>query len=130
MRTRASDVLPMADPTLRTNKPENGTDPALKKLALLGDAAGQVPLQSLLLEVIEQQKTIIQLLEESRRWPPHDDQVMTFREWCELNGISQTTGLEIIRAGEGPEFIWLSANRKGLTYRQNRKWQESRKKAD
>jgi hypothetical protein len=57
---------------------------------------------------------------------PHDDKVMTFSQWCELNGIAETTGREIRASGEGPRFIQISDNRIGVSYRENRRWQETR----
>jgi hypothetical protein len=55
-----------------------------------------------------------------------DDQVMTFREWCTINDISISTGERLIARGQGPRFIRLSTNRKGVTRRENRRWQQSR----
>jgi predicted site-specific integrase-resolvase len=55
-----------------------------------------------------------------------DDQVMTFQEWCEINDISTATGERLIAAGQGPRFIRLSTRRKGITRRENRRWQQSR----
>jgi hypothetical protein len=55
-----------------------------------------------------------------------DDRVMTFLEWCRLNGISKATGLRLKARGEGPRFINLSERRIGVTRRENRRWQESR----
>jgi hypothetical protein len=55
-----------------------------------------------------------------------DDCVMTFDEWCELNGFSRSTGQRIIVGGSGPVFVRLSARRKGVTVGENRRWQGSR----
>ncbi len=55
-----------------------------------------------------------------------DDRVMTFAEWCVLNGFSQSTGQRLISGGRGPVFIQLSARRKGVTVGENRRWQTSR----
>jgi hypothetical protein len=55
-----------------------------------------------------------------------DDRVMTFAEWCLLNGFSQSTGQRLITNGHGPIFIQLSARRKGVTVGENRRWQASR----
>ncbi|THD53483.1 MAG: transcriptional regulator [Bradyrhizobium sp.] len=55
-----------------------------------------------------------------------DDRVLSFIEWCELNGFSRSTGQRIIGAGKGPRFIQLSEKRKGVTVGENRRWQESR----
>jgi predicted DNA-binding transcriptional regulator AlpA len=55
-----------------------------------------------------------------------DDRVLSFLEWCELNGFSRSTGQRVIAAGKGPRFIQLSEKRKGVTVGENRRWQESR----
>jgi hypothetical protein len=119
----------------QTTKPENGSDSALKEsvLARLGGSASQVPLQSLVLEVLERLDILTQRVETlTQRLDarPHDDKIMTFNQWCDLNDISQSTGREIRASGEGPRFIQLSENRIGVSYRENRRWQEARKKAD
>jgi predicted DNA-binding transcriptional regulator AlpA len=55
-----------------------------------------------------------------------DDRVLTFQQWCNTNGFSESTGLRLRKAGEGPRFIQLSDRRIGVTNRDNRAWQESR----
>ena len=40
-----------------------------------------------------------------------DDRVMSFDDWCKLNGFSRSTGQRIIAAGNGPTFIKLVAER-------------------
>ncbi|EIG63471.1 AlpA family transcriptional regulator [Bradyrhizobium sp. WSM1253] len=55
-----------------------------------------------------------------------DDRVLSFAEWCKLNGFSLSTGQRIIAAGTGPTFIKLSERRKGVTVAENRRWQASR----
>jgi hypothetical protein len=55
-----------------------------------------------------------------------DDRVMSFDDWCKLNGFSRSTGQRIIASGNGPRFIQLSEKRKGVTVGENRRWQESR----
>ncbi|EGP07531.1 hypothetical protein CSIRO_2770 [Bradyrhizobiaceae bacterium SG-6C] len=55
-----------------------------------------------------------------------DDRVLTFQEWCTLNGFSRMTGQRLIASGEGPSFIQLSQRRKGVTVGENRRWQQSR----
>ena len=55
-----------------------------------------------------------------------DDRVMTFAEWCLLNGFSQSTGQRLIAAGNGPQFIKLSERRKGVTVAESWRWQASR----
>ncbi|MET4479653.1 transcriptional regulator [Bradyrhizobium sp. F1.13.3] len=55
-----------------------------------------------------------------------DDRMLTFDEWCCLNGISQATGYRLIASGKGPAFVQLSTRRKGVTVAENRRWQASR----
>jgi hypothetical protein len=54
------------------------------------------------------------------------DQVLTFNEWCALNGIGKRTGRRIISSGNGPIVTQLSERRIGITVGNNRRWQESR----
>jgi predicted DNA-binding transcriptional regulator AlpA len=54
------------------------------------------------------------------------DRVLSFRQWCEINGISHATGRRIINAGNGPTAVQLSARRIGVTVRANREWQVAR----
>jgi predicted DNA-binding transcriptional regulator AlpA len=55
-----------------------------------------------------------------------DDRVMSFDDWCKLNGFSRSTGQRLIASGSGPRFIQLSEKRKGVTIGENRQWQQSR----
>jgi hypothetical protein len=55
-----------------------------------------------------------------------DDRVMSFDDWCKLNGFSRSTGQRLIASGKGPQFIQLSEKRKGVTVGENRRWQKSR----
>jgi predicted DNA-binding transcriptional regulator AlpA len=55
-----------------------------------------------------------------------DDKVMSFDEWCLLNGFSRSTGQRLYRNNQGPTFIRLSARRVGVTVAENRRWQASR----
>jgi predicted DNA-binding transcriptional regulator AlpA len=55
-----------------------------------------------------------------------DDRVMSFEEWCLLNGFSRSTGQRLIAGGKGPAFIRLSVRRVGVTVAENRRWQLSR----
>jgi hypothetical protein len=57
---------------------------------------------------------------------PDDAQVLSFRQWCSLNGISARTGMRILRGSDGPTVTRLSARRIGITKRNNRTWQASR----
>jgi hypothetical protein len=56
-----------------------------------------------------------------------DDRVMTFPEWCAVNGFSESTGRRLRKAGKAAVFTQLSDRRVGVTVRSNREWQESRK---
>jgi hypothetical protein len=55
-----------------------------------------------------------------------DDAVLTIPEWCLLNHISERQGRRILASGTGPIVTQLSANRAGVTRRNNRIWQASR----
>jgi hypothetical protein len=56
-----------------------------------------------------------------------DDRVMTFPQWCAVNGFSEATGRRLRKAGKAAVFTRLSDRRVGVTVRSNREWQESRK---
>ena len=60
--------------------------------------------------------------------PNHDDQILTFPEWCRLNRVSERTGRRILAAPGGPVVTWLSTHRMGITVRANRDWQQSKQK--
>ena len=49
-----------------------------------------------------------------------DHRVISFREWCALNGFSQATGRRILKAGSGPVITQLSERRLGVTISNNR----------
>jgi predicted DNA-binding transcriptional regulator AlpA len=55
-----------------------------------------------------------------------DDRVMSFHDWCHLNGFSVPTGRRILASANGPKVIQLSERRIGIRHRDNRAWQESR----
>src|SRR2546423_6355796 len=59
----------------------------------------------------------------------NDAQVLTFREWCALNRISERTGRRIFDSGTGPVVTQLSSMRVGITVAANRAWQASRERA-
>jgi len=42
------------------------------------------------------------------------DPVLNFPQWCELNGFSEATGRRVIKRGEGPAVLQLSARRIGI----------------
>jgi hypothetical protein len=58
----------------------------------------------------------------------HDDQVLTFVEWCKLNRISERTGRRILDGPDGPKVTMLSPRRIGITVRANRAWQQSKER--
>jgi hypothetical protein len=55
-----------------------------------------------------------------------DDAVLTFKEWCAVNGISTRQGHRILRDGGGPIVTRLTDRKIGISRRNNRLWQESR----
>ena len=57
------------------------------------------------------------------------DRVLTFNEWCVLNGISKRTGRRILTSGCGPVVTQLSERRIGITVGNNRRWQEARSRS-
>jgi len=59
-----------------------------------------------------------------------DDQVLTFVEWCALNGISPRTGRRILEGPDGPRRVQLSPRRFGIRVADNREWQHARARAE
>jgi hypothetical protein len=55
----------------------------------------------------------------------NDHSVLSFLQWCGLNGFSPATGRRIIKADKGPPLIRLSERRIGITIGANREWQAS-----
>jgi hypothetical protein len=55
-----------------------------------------------------------------------DDACLTLREWAILNNLSERQGRRILNGGDGPTVTMLSTQKKGVTVRENRRWQESR----
>jgi hypothetical protein len=60
--------------------------------------------------------------------PLGHDQVLTFKQWIELNSISARNGRRILASGEGPRVVRLSARRIGVRVGANREWQQSRER--
>jgi hypothetical protein len=52
--------------------------------------------------------------------------VMSFAQWCALNGISPATGRRLLRSGRGPIVTQLSDRRIGITVGANMAWQAKR----
>jgi hypothetical protein len=55
-----------------------------------------------------------------------DDAVLTFDEWCALNGFSPRVGRRILKSGNGPTVTRLSDRRIGISRKNNRLWQAQR----
>ena len=72
--------------------------------------------------------------EQSRQSDPAADRelelnqfrVMSFAQWCALNGISPATGRRLLRSGRGPIVTQLSDRRIGITVGANMAWQAKR----
>jgi predicted DNA-binding transcriptional regulator AlpA len=66
-----------------------------------------------------------------RRWQSaqeaareHRDRVLSFREWCALNGFSPATGRRILSGTDlKPPVLQLSARRIGIRESDNADWQ-------
>jgi hypothetical protein len=56
--------------------------------------------------------------------------ILSFADWCRLNGISQATGRRILKSGKGPTVIRLSDRRIGISVAANAAWQEARALTD
>jgi hypothetical protein len=58
-----------------------------------------------------------------------DDQVLTLPEWRQINRLSERTARRILsdpNPKKRPKLVQLTQQRKGITVRANREWQESR----
>ncbi len=58
----------------------------------------------------------------------HPYRVMSFRQWCELVGISDDTGRRIIASGNGPRITQLSERRIGVREDHHVAWLDGRVK--
>ena len=58
----------------------------------------------------------------------HDQQVLTFAEFCEMNSISPKTGRQILKAPGAPVVTMLTKTRIGITVKAIRDWQASRRR--
>jgi hypothetical protein len=54
------------------------------------------------------------------------DRVLTFREWCALNSLSERVGWRVLHGPDGPTITRLSQRRLGITVGNNRAWQKRR----
>jgi hypothetical protein len=59
----------------------------------------------------------------------HDQQILTFREWCDLNSISARTGRRILKAPGAPTVTMLTKRRFGISLGNNKIWQAQRARA-
>jgi hypothetical protein len=59
---------------------------------------------------------------------PADDFVLTFKEWCAANRLSERNGRRILAGPDGPTVTMLSTRRIGITVANNRSWQKSRER--
>ena len=53
-----------------------------------------------------------------------DDACLTLAEWAALNSLSYRIGRTILASGEGPTVTYLTKQRRAITVRHNREWQE------
>jgi hypothetical protein len=61
-----------------------------------------------------------------QRLAEDDDAVLTFKEWCALNTVSERQGRRILAEPGGPTVTMLSDKRIGISRRHNREWQQAR----
>jgi hypothetical protein len=57
-----------------------------------------------------------------------DDKVLSFRQWCEINGLTERTGRRVLASENRPIVTQVSARRIGITVRNNRIWQAARER--
>jgi len=56
--------------------------------------------------------------------------ILSFSQWCALNGISPATGRRLIKSGRGPTVVQLSDRRFGITIAANAEWQSARRRPE
>jgi hypothetical protein len=56
------------------------------------------------------------------------DEILTFKEWVQLNKLSERTGRRVLKAPGGPTVTLLSKRRFGISRRANLAWQKSRER--
>jgi hypothetical protein len=66
---------------------------------------------------------------ERDRANPDDHRVLSFRQWCELNGFSMSTGRRILASENSPVVTQLSPRRIGITILANKTWQAANARA-
>jgi hypothetical protein len=57
--------------------------------------------------------------------PLDQQRILSFRQWCTLNSISERTGRRILASGNGPAVVQLSPRRIGVRVVDNDDWQRS-----
>jgi hypothetical protein len=57
-----------------------------------------------------------------------DNQVLTFKEWCAVNALSERNGRRLLSGGNGPPIVRLSPKRIGVRVAANKLWQASRER--
>jgi hypothetical protein len=60
------------------------------------------------------------------RWRGDGNEVLSFKEWCAINGFSERTGRRILASGTGPTVLQLTSKRIGIRRRDNAVWQDAR----
>jgi hypothetical protein len=58
--------------------------------------------------------------------PLLDEQVLTIREFAQINGIGLRTAIRILEGPDAPAIVRLSARRIGVTVKAVREWQARR----
>ena len=56
----------------------------------------------------------------------HPQQVMTLRQWADLNSLGYSSARRILASGQGPKITQLSERRIGIRVADNDKWQATR----
>ena len=72
-------------------------------------------------------KTFLSIIEEINKRSRDPNAAMTFRQWCIRNQFSEATGNRILASGDGPDLVWFSANRRGVTFASDDRWKAGRK---
>jgi predicted DNA-binding transcriptional regulator AlpA len=52
--------------------------------------------------------------------------ILSVKQWCALLGISLATGKRILRSGNGPKVVRISAKRIGIRLADHLRWLEAR----
>jgi uncharacterized Rossmann fold enzyme len=76
------------------------------------------------LEIAQARKLRLELLPATL----NDNQVLTFKEWCAVNALSERNGRRIFAGGDGPATTQLSPKRVGVTVAADKAWKASRER--